>query len=241
MTGSEGSDSAYAKAGVDIEAGDRAVELMKSWVAKTRRPEVIGGLGGFAGLFDAAALSRLEHPVLATSTDGVGTKVAIAQALDRARHDRLRPGRHGGRRSGRVRRRAAVHDRLHRLRPGPARTDRGDRAGHRRGLCGSGLRAARWRDRRAPGTARPRRVRPRRCRHRRRRAGCAARTGSRPARRRARRHRVVRTALQRVLAGAQGVRRRRLGSGTGTSTSWAGRSAKSCSSPPGSTPGAASS
>jgi phosphoribosylformylglycinamidine cyclo-ligase len=73
--------SAYAAAGVDIEAGDRAVELMKEWVGKTRRPEVLGGLGGFAGLFDAAPLARLAHPVLATSTDGVGTKVAIAQAM----------------------------------------------------------------------------------------------------------------------------------------------------------------
>ncbi len=79
--------SAYAAAGVDIDAGDRAVELMKEWVAKTRRPEVMGGIGGFAGLFDASALAQREHPVLATSTDGVGTKVAIAQALDR--HDTI--------------------------------------------------------------------------------------------------------------------------------------------------------
>jgi phosphoribosylformylglycinamidine cyclo-ligase len=79
--------SAYAAAGVDIEAGDRAVELMKEWVAKTRRPEVIGGIGGFAGLFDASTLAQREHPVLATSTDGVGTKVAIAQALDH--HDTI--------------------------------------------------------------------------------------------------------------------------------------------------------
>jgi len=74
--------SAYAAAGVDIQAGDRAVELMKSWVAKTRRPEVLGGIGGFAGLFDASRLAQLDHPVLATSTDGVGTKVAIAQAMN---------------------------------------------------------------------------------------------------------------------------------------------------------------
>jgi phosphoribosylformylglycinamidine cyclo-ligase len=79
--------SAYAAAGVDIEAGDRAVQLLKEWVAKTRRPEVMGEIGGFAGLFDASALAKLEHPVLATSTDGVGTKVAIAQALDR--HDTI--------------------------------------------------------------------------------------------------------------------------------------------------------
>lgn len=79
--------SAYAAAGVDIEAGDRAVELMKASVARSRRPEVLGGLGGFAGFFDASALKGFRHPVLATSTDGVGTKVAIAQALDK--HDTI--------------------------------------------------------------------------------------------------------------------------------------------------------
>lgn len=73
--------SAYAAAGVDIEAGDRAVELMRGWVAKTRRSEVLGGIGGFAGLFDATKIAQYKHPVLATSTDGVGTKVAIAQAM----------------------------------------------------------------------------------------------------------------------------------------------------------------
>jgi phosphoribosylformylglycinamidine cyclo-ligase len=72
----------YAASGVDIEAGDRAVELMKEWVAKATRPEVVGGIGGFAGLFDASALKRYRRPLLATSTDGVGTKVAIAQRLD---------------------------------------------------------------------------------------------------------------------------------------------------------------
>lgn len=73
--------SAYAAAGVDIEAGESAVELMKLAVASASRPEVIGGLGGFAGLFDASAFSQYRHPVLATSTDGVGTKVAIASAM----------------------------------------------------------------------------------------------------------------------------------------------------------------
>ncbi|GGB28793.1 phosphoribosylformylglycinamidine cyclo-ligase [Flexivirga endophytica] len=72
----------YAAAGVDVEAGDKAVELMKESVRRATRPEVIGGLGGFAGLFDASAIARFAHPVLATSTDGVGTKVAIAQAMD---------------------------------------------------------------------------------------------------------------------------------------------------------------
>ncbi len=74
--------ASYAGAGVDIEAGNRAVELMKEWVAKTRRPEVLGGIGGFAGLFDASALRAYRRPLLAASTDGVGTKVVIAQRMD---------------------------------------------------------------------------------------------------------------------------------------------------------------
>ncbi|MDU1778925.1 MAG: phosphoribosylformylglycinamidine cyclo-ligase, partial [Propionibacterium sp.] len=61
--------------------GDRAVELMKEHVAGTRRPEVLGGLGGFAGFFDAATFKDYRHPVLATSTDGVGTKVDIARRM----------------------------------------------------------------------------------------------------------------------------------------------------------------
>ena len=74
-------ETAYARAGVDIAAGDRAVELMKEHVAGTRRPEVLGGLGGFAGFFDAATFKDYRHPVLATSTDGVGTKVDIARRM----------------------------------------------------------------------------------------------------------------------------------------------------------------
>ena len=72
----------YAAAGVDTEAGDKAVELMKDAVRATHGPEVLGGVGGFAGLFDASALTGYRRPLLATSTDGVGTKVAIAQAMD---------------------------------------------------------------------------------------------------------------------------------------------------------------
>ncbi|MBO1753169.1 phosphoribosylformylglycinamidine cyclo-ligase [Actinotalea sp. BY-33] len=72
----------YASAGVDTEAGDRAVELMKDAVRATHGPQVLGGVGGFAGLYDLAAVSRYRRPLLATSTDGVGTKVAIAQAMD---------------------------------------------------------------------------------------------------------------------------------------------------------------
>jgi phosphoribosylformylglycinamidine cyclo-ligase len=73
----------YASAGVDIEAGDRAVELFKPLASKATRPEVRGGLGGFAGLF--ALRSGYREPVLASSTDGVGTKLAVAQAMDK--HD----------------------------------------------------------------------------------------------------------------------------------------------------------
>lgn len=72
----------YASSGVDVEAGDKAVELMKAAVKGTHTSEVLGGVGGFAGLYDARSLLSYQHPLLATSTDGVGTKVAIAQALD---------------------------------------------------------------------------------------------------------------------------------------------------------------
>ena len=73
--------STYKDAGVDIDAGDRAVELMKASIAKASRPEVMGGIGGFAGLFDASKLKDMKQPLLATSTDGVGTKTEIARAL----------------------------------------------------------------------------------------------------------------------------------------------------------------
>src|SRR3954466_6235407 len=82
MTQQNEPGATYERAGVSIDAGDKAVELMKVWVEKARRPEVLGGIGGFAGLFDASELKRYERPLLATSADGVGTKVAIAQAMD---------------------------------------------------------------------------------------------------------------------------------------------------------------
>jgi phosphoribosylformylglycinamidine cyclo-ligase len=71
----------YKDAGVDIDAGDRAVELMKASVARASRPEVMGGIGGFAGLFDASKLKDMKQPLLATSTDGVGTKTEIARQM----------------------------------------------------------------------------------------------------------------------------------------------------------------
>ncbi len=72
----------YAASGVDTHAGDRAVELMKEAVGKTHGPEVLGGVGAFAGLFDASALKDYRRPLLASSTDGVGTKIVIARAMD---------------------------------------------------------------------------------------------------------------------------------------------------------------
>jgi phosphoribosylformylglycinamidine cyclo-ligase len=75
--------SSYRQAGVDIAAGDHAVELMRGAIARTARPEVLGGVGGFAGLFDAGRLTAFRRPLLATSTDGVGTKVVIASRLGR--------------------------------------------------------------------------------------------------------------------------------------------------------------
>jgi phosphoribosylformylglycinamidine cyclo-ligase len=79
--------TAYQRSGVDTEAGDVAIELMRADVLATHRGRVPGGVGGFAGLFDAQFLTSYRHPILASATDGVGTKVAIAQALDR--HDTI--------------------------------------------------------------------------------------------------------------------------------------------------------
>lgn len=78
---------AYAASGVDVDAGDKAVELMKAAVTATHNKLVLGGVGGFAGMIDAGFLKNYDHPILATSTDGVGTKVAIAQAIDK--HDTI--------------------------------------------------------------------------------------------------------------------------------------------------------
>ena len=75
----------YKKAGVDIEAGYRSVELMKEYVKGTHRSEVLGGIGGFSGAFSASALKGMEKPVLLSGTDGVGTKLKLAFLMER--HD----------------------------------------------------------------------------------------------------------------------------------------------------------
>ena len=81
-----GPGASYAAAGVDIEAGEEAVQRLRPFAEKAGRPEVLGGIGGFAGLF-ALKTGRYREPVLAASTDGVGTKLAIAQAMDK--HDTI--------------------------------------------------------------------------------------------------------------------------------------------------------
>lgn len=77
----------YKKAGVDIEAGYKSVELMKKHVKETMRPEVLGGIGGFAGAFDMSKIKNMEEPVLLSGTDGCGTKVKLAFVLDK--HDTI--------------------------------------------------------------------------------------------------------------------------------------------------------
>ena len=77
----------YKKAGVDIEAGYKSVELMKDYVKGTMRPEVMGGLGGFSGAFSMNAIKDMENPVLLSGTDGCGTKVKLAFILDK--HDTI--------------------------------------------------------------------------------------------------------------------------------------------------------
>jgi len=77
----------YKTSGVDIEAGYKSVELMKKHVKQTMRPEVLGGLGGFAGAFDLSNIKNMEEPVLLSGTDGCGTKVKLAFVMDK--HDTI--------------------------------------------------------------------------------------------------------------------------------------------------------
>ena len=150
----------YAAAGVDVEAGDRAVELMKASVARAQRPEVLGGLGGFAGLFDASALSRMTRPVLATS----------APTASAPRSPSPRPWTSTTRSASTwsawwsTTSWSAGAEPLFMTdyiacRQGGARADRGDRVRHRGGVRRGGHRPDRRRDGRAPRAARSGRVR----------------------------------------------------------------------------------
>ena len=77
----------YKSAGVDIEAGYRSVELIKDYVKATKRPEVLGDLGGFSGAFDLKNIKQMDEPVLLSGTDGCGTKVKLAFVMDK--HDTI--------------------------------------------------------------------------------------------------------------------------------------------------------
>lgn len=77
----------YKTSGVDIEAGYKSVELMKASIKETLRPEVLGGIGGFAGAFDLSGIKNMEEPVLLSGTDGCGTKVKLAFVMDK--HDTI--------------------------------------------------------------------------------------------------------------------------------------------------------
>ena len=83
MQSQQGKHVTYADAGVDVDEGARAVDAIKEAVRQTNRPEVIGGLGGFGSCFSMKGFKDMEDPVLVSGTDGVGTKLAIAQLLDR--------------------------------------------------------------------------------------------------------------------------------------------------------------
>ena len=145
----------YADAGVSIHAGEQAVELLKTKVHRTWRPEVVGDLGGFAGLF-RLDIKKYKNPILASSTDGVGTKLVIAQQMDI--HDTVG-----------IDLVAMVVDDLVACGAEPLflldyiacgevvpEQGRRDRRRHRRRLPDRRLRAARRRDRRAPGRDAPR-------------------------------------------------------------------------------------
>ena len=77
----------YKTSGVDIEAGYKSVELMKKHIAKTMRPEVLGGIGGFSGAFSMEKFKDMEEPTLVSGTDGCGTKVKVAMVMDK--HDTI--------------------------------------------------------------------------------------------------------------------------------------------------------
>ena len=142
----------YKNAGVDIEAGYRSVELMKKHIAKTMRPEVLGGIGGFSGAFSMKAFKDMEEPTLVSGTDGCGTKVKLAMVMDK--HDTIGidavamcvndiacAGR-----------RAAVFPRLYCLRQELSGKDRRDRRGRSGRLPSVRSRSDRRRDCGASGT-----------------------------------------------------------------------------------------
>ena len=138
----------YSGAGVDIAAGEAAVDRIKGQVRSTYRPEVLGDIGGFGGLVTLP--DGYRQPVLVSSTDGVGTKAMVATRGRPVRHDRHRPRGHVRRRHRLPGRRAAVLPRLHLGRRARPRPDRRARLRRGRGLPPGRVRAGRRRDGRAP-------------------------------------------------------------------------------------------
>ena len=220
---------------MDTSASDRAVELIREHVARTARPEVIGGIGGFAGLFDARQLTAYRRPVLATSTDGVGTKVMIASRLGRydtvgidlvamVADDVVACGAEPLFLTDYVVCGAVVPERVAAIVSGVAAGcalagcallggETAEHPGHL-GPDDFDLAGA------ATGVAE---------------GGRPARPGPGKARRRGDRDGLLRAAQQRVLAGPGGAGPRRARARTPNCPGWPGRSARSCSSRPGST------
>ena len=195
----------YAQSGVDIDAGNRMVELIKPLVKATARPGADAEIGGFGGLFDLKR-AGFKDPVLVAANDGVGTKVKIA--IETGIHDTIGIDLVAMSVNDLVVQGAEPLFFLDYFASGKLDPEdrRRDRRRHRRRLPAGRLRADRRRDRGDAGRLSRRRLRPRGLCGRRRRArrDPAARRHSR--RRRRARHRLVRRAFQRLFAGAQGRR-----------------------------------
>ena len=195
----------YAEAGVDIDAGNRMVELIKPLVRATARPGADAEIGGFGGLFDLKR-AGFSDPVLVAATDGVGTKVKIA--IETGRHDTIGIDLVAMWVNDLVVQGAEPLFFLDYFACGKLEPEVGAAvvARHRRGLPAGRLRADRRRDRRNAGPLQAGRLRPRRLRGRRGRARHAAAARRYRGRRRRARPRLLRRALQRLFAGAQGRR-----------------------------------
>ena len=198
----------YREAGVDVEAGNRAVDLMKQRLKSTQHPLVLGGLGGFGG---AMRLPKLKDPVLVAGTDGVGTKIELARTMGKLGTigiDLVAMSVNDVSACG-----AVPLFFLDYLVVGKVVPEEVAEivAGVDEGCQLRAVRAARRRDRRAPGAVPGRRLRHGRLRRRPRRARRAVGAAARRRRRRARRHLLQRPALQRLQPGAasaQGARHR---------------------------------
>ena len=162
------SGQTYRDAGVDFDAAEAAKQRIKALAATTHGPEVLGGVGGFGGLFE---LSGYRQPVLVSGTDNVGTKLKIALAMGQFENLGTRCRQCLRQRCHRVWRQAVILPRLHRDGQDGRRSRGGDRPGHCGGVHRERVRAHRRGDIGASGTVRAGRVRPVRIRGRRRRKG----------------------------------------------------------------------